>query len=140
MTPRTFLVIEDDLVYGWIVVRELGALAPAATIYLVETGREGLTFSTAGGQRDGGPTPSLIVLDHHLPDMRGTAMLRALVAAGRTLPPVLVLSQAVWPQDQAEMNDAGVGAFVRKPRKRSELRAILAAFLAENLTADGFQG
>lgn len=78
-------------------------------------------------------TPSLILLDLHLPDMAGTEVLRQLRAHPRTASiPVVVLTADALPSTEHQMLEAGAVAFMRKPINVKALMATVRPILEKD--------
>lgn len=94
--------------------------------------QEGARVVQAGGFEDAqiqlqqGPSPDVILMDLHMPQVDGLEAMRRLSSLwGTALPPVLAVSGAVTEDLQREVRAAGMVGFVPKPFERQTLlRAI----------------
>jgi signal transduction histidine kinase/CheY-like chemotaxis protein len=113
---RMLLYIEDNP-SNFRLVEQLFADQSAVRVIAAEQGRVGLDLARAH-------QPDLILLDLHLPDIAGAAVLELLQAdpATRAIP-VLVLSADVTQHDKRRLRSAGARAFLTKPLDLSELLA-----------------
>jgi CheY-like chemotaxis protein len=123
------LVVDDSCEFLDVTRQLLGETAPGTAVYTVQSGADALAFLTRVAPFEDAPSPRFVVLDFRLPDMTAPellARLRALPALA-TLP-VLVLSQAGWPDDARAALAAGAAAFVVKPSRVHALRRLLRDF------------
>jgi PAS domain S-box-containing protein len=104
----TVLYIEDNAVNA-LLVKELLRQWPKVEVVIAETGTDGLRVARER-------RPTLVLLDMHLPDMSGQAVLAALrgdpATRGIT---VAVLSANAMPQDRVDALAAGARAYWTKP-------------------------
>ncbi len=74
------------------------------------------------------PHPDAILLDLNMPGGTGIGALEKLQASSRTANiPVIVLSGTTDPEARQASLDAGAAAFLHKPAKAEELKAVLDA-------------
>ena len=66
------------------------------------------------------PEPDCVLLDLHMPRMTGLQVLRALQAARRTLPIVIITAHDA-PETREQCLAAGATAYLRKPLEEHEL-------------------
>jgi CheY-like chemotaxis protein len=105
---RTVLYIEDNAANVHLVERLLEQ-RPGVRLLSADLGQLGLDLAREH-------RPDLILLDLHLPDMEGTAVLRALRGDPQLAQtPVIVLSGEAEPNLPAQMLAAGVQAYLLKP-------------------------
>ena len=104
----TVLYVEDNLA-NLSLVEELLRRAEAPAPLSAVQGSLGLELAFVH-------QPDLILLDRHLPDMRGEEVLDQLRADPRTAAiPIIVISADVMPGRGAALRDAGAAAFLTKP-------------------------
>lgn len=94
-------------------------------------GVSGMAFARAG-------RPDLVILDLMLPELDGYQLLRALRAAGASMP-VLILSARGEEADKVEGFRIGADDYVTKPFSLLELTARVAALLRRGRAADALQ-
>ncbi|ANN16189.1 DNA-binding response regulator [Amycolatopsis orientalis] len=107
------LVVEDSARIGAFV--EKGLRAQGFATRWVRTGTEGLTEALTGAH-------DLVVLDLGLPDLDGADLLRALRAAGRTVP-VIILTARDSVVDRVAGLSGGADDYLAKPFAFEELLA-----------------
>ncbi|WP_037320214.1 response regulator transcription factor [Amycolatopsis orientalis] len=107
------LVVEDSARIGAFV--EKGLRAQGFATRWVRTGAEGLTEALTGAH-------DLVVLDLGLPDLDGADLLRALRAAGRTVP-VIILTARDSVVDRVAGLSGGADDYLAKPFAFEELLA-----------------
>ncbi|WP_181772545.1 response regulator transcription factor [Amycolatopsis pittospori] len=107
------LVVEDSARIGAFV--EKGLRAQGFATRWVKTGSEGLTEALTGAH-------DLVVLDLGLPDLDGSDLLRALRAAGRTVP-VIILTARDSVVDRVAGLSGGADDYLAKPFAFEELLA-----------------
>ncbi|MFD5094820.1 response regulator transcription factor [Amycolatopsis thailandensis] len=107
------LVVEDSARIGAFV--EKGLRAQGFATRWVRTGSEGLTEALTGAH-------DLVVLDLGLPDLDGSDLLRALRAAGRTVP-VIILTARDSVVDRVAGLSGGADDYLAKPFAFEELLA-----------------
>ncbi|EMD22953.1 response regulator transcription factor [Amycolatopsis azurea] len=107
------LVVEDSARIGAFV--EKGLRAQGFATRWVRTGSEGMTEALTGAH-------DLVVLDLGLPDLDGSDLLRALRAAGRTVP-VIILTARDSVVDRVAGLSGGADDYLAKPFAFEELLA-----------------
>lgn len=122
------LVVDDSVEFLDVTRRVLERLRPGTTVHTADCAAAAMAF-LSGVETTAQPRPRFVVLDFRLPDATAPAVVTAMrrSPALRTLP-VLVLSQAGWPEDARAALAAGAAAFVVKPSRAGALRAILGEF------------
>jgi PAS domain S-box-containing protein len=107
-TPRTILYIEDNLA-NWSLVEAIFADHPEIRLVPALQGRLGLELAREH-------LPDLILLDLHLPDVSGEAVLHELRADPRTRSiPVLMVSADATRHQIQRLREAGVQEYITKP-------------------------
>ena len=129
MTPTRFaiLVVDDDP----IILSTLGDLLRAHGHRILEAanGRDGLSLA-----RD--ERPDLILVDHHMPDMDGLAVVEALKSdAGTRGIPVVAFTSGTAAQAN-KLIRAGCIGFIPKPFEPGTLPALVAQFLLATVARD----
>jgi CheY-like chemotaxis protein len=105
---RTILYIEDNLA-NWNLVETIFTGRPGIQLLPALQGRLGLELAREH-------TPDLILLDLHLPDLPGEAVLRELRADPRTRSiPVLVISADATRHQIERLRAAGAQNYLTKP-------------------------
>jgi CheY-like chemotaxis protein len=123
------LVVDDSPEFLAVARRLLLGLRPGVRVHAVQSGTDALAFLTRQPPYADAPSPAFVVLDFRLPDMNAPELLGRLRDADPLAAvPVLVLSQAGWPEDARAALAAGASAFVVKPSRTSKLRAVLLDF------------
>jgi CheY-like chemotaxis protein len=126
---ETVLVVDDSVEFLGVTRRLLEQLRPGAAVYTAQSGGDALRLLAGAAPDERAPRPTFVVLDFRLPDMTAPELLVRLRAApGLADLPVLVLSQAGWPEDARAALAAGASAFVVKPSRASALRTVLRDF------------
>ncbi|MFD5246784.1 response regulator transcription factor [Amycolatopsis sp. NPDC058340] len=120
------LVVEDSARIGAFV--EKGLRAQGFATRWVKTGSEGLTEALTGAH-------DLVVLDLGLPDLDGSDLLRALRAAGRTVP-VIILTARDSVVDRVAGLSGGADDYLAKPFAFEELLARIRLRLRGNPEAE----
>jgi two-component system OmpR family response regulator len=113
------LVVEDDTDTGAYLARGLGEAGHLADI--APNGPEGLSLAT-------GESYDLLIVDRMLPGLDGLSLVKALRAAGRSMP-VLFLTTMGGIDDRVEGLNAGGDDYLVKPYSFSELLARVNALL-----------
>ena len=123
------LVVDDSPEFLGVARRLLEQLRPGTEIHTVRSGTDALAFLLGCPPYGGARRPTFVVLDFRLPDMNAPDVL-ARLRGERVLAdlPILVLSQAGWPEDARRARAAGASAFVVKPSRASTLRRVLEEF------------
>lgn len=126
---HTVLVVDDNPEFLDVARRLLGGVQPDVTVHTVHSATDALAFLTRRAPYGDAPRPAFVVLDFRLPDMDAPELLGH-VRAVATLAdlPILVLSQAGWPEDARAALAAGASAFVVKPSRAGALRRVLREF------------
>jgi CheY-like chemotaxis protein len=116
--PRELLYIEDNPV-NLQLVQQIVALRPRWRLWSAATPTEGLALARTR-------RPALVLLDIHLPEMDGWAVLRVLREdpLTRDIPVVAVSAQAM-PEDLARGLAAGFADYLTKPLELRRLLALL---------------
>nr|WP_221472701.1 response regulator transcription factor [Amycolatopsis umgeniensis] len=120
------MVVEDSARIGAFV--EKGLKAQGFATRWVKTGSEGLTEALTGAH-------DLVVLDLGLPDLDGSDLLRALRAAGRTVP-VIILTARDSVVDRVAGLSGGADDYLAKPFAFEELLARIRLRLRGNPEAE----
>lgn len=115
------LIVDDSKAMRMIVKRQLGQLDELAGLETGEaaSGVEGLAWIEEHG------TPDVVLSDWNMPDMNGLEFLRALRAAGNSVPFGFVTSES-QPAMKAEATEAGAQFFVTKPFTAETFKGVLA--------------
>ena len=124
LTGVRVLCIEDNAANVRLIQAMTAVFGVAATL-TATTGEEGIVLAAR-------TEPDVILLDLHLPDLPGAAVLRRLryVEATRSIPVIVVTADAS-PATAAELLDAGVARYLTKPVDAVALyEAIVAATAA----------
>jgi CheY-like chemotaxis protein len=125
--PRRILYVEDNLANLNLVESIFEGQSDIQLIPALQ-GRLGLELAREH-------RPDLILLDLHLPDMKGEEVLRELLADPRTRSiPVLVISADATPRQIARLRHAGARGYLTKPIDLDEFLTEVNAALA--LTSD----
>ncbi len=136
-TRVTVLVVDDNPEFLDVVRRILATSQPPFDVRTVETGREALELLDASWSHRAASAPTFVLLDFHLPDMKAPAVLRHWRGTGVLEGlPVLVLSQADWAGDEAEVLAAGATLFRVKPSQPQALRDIVVDFWREHVDGE----
>lgn len=114
------LYVEDDPV-NQLLVQQFLTRWPGVHLHLADSGAEGLKQALA-------LRPDLILLDMHLSDMDGLALMQALQAAGGA-PAVVALSANAGPDDIEAARAAGIRDYWTKPLDMRAFGAGLRAYL-----------
>jgi two-component system response regulator len=123
------LVVDDSPEFLGVARRLLEQLRPGIEVHTVHSGTDALAFLLGSAPYDGASRPMFVVLDFRLPDMNAPEVLARLRDEPRLADlPILVLSQAGWPEDARRALAAGASAFVVKPSRASTLRRVLEEF------------
>ena len=121
------LVVDDSPEFLGVARQLLQQLRPGTEVHTAHSGTDALAFLL--GCSPGAPRPMFVVLDFRLPDMNAPEVLDRLRGEPRLADlPILVLSQAGWPEDARRALAAGASAFVVKPSRASTLRHVLQDF------------
>ena len=122
-TVTRILYIEDNHANIEVVARFLRS-RPNLRLQSIVSGQAGLEFAIR-------EVPDLILLDLHLPELRGDEVLRQLRAAPATADiPVAILSAEAAPAVIRDMRGRGVIAYLTKPLDLTELGQLIDSFVA----------
>ena len=125
----TLLLVDDNRGFRDVFVAVLEDSDPAFRVHTVETATQAVAFLARRPPYAAAPHPHFVVLDFHLPDFNAPRLLRTLASrAALHGVPVLVLSQADWPEDHAAVLRAGAAAFAVKPSHVDALHRVVASF------------
>jgi two-component system response regulator len=123
------LIVDDSPEFLGVARRLLEQLRPGVTVHTMQSGTDALAFLTRGAPYGDARRPAFVVLDFRLPDMNAPEVLARLRGEPQLADlPILVLSQAGWPEDARRALAAGASAFVVKPSRASTLRRVLQDF------------
>jgi len=123
--PAVVLLVEDDAANAMLAERLLQRLPGVRTI-VATSGADGIALARA-------TAPALVLLDLHLPDMRGEEVVAGLRSDARTREiPIIVLSAETAPGRLSGLRSAGVADFQVKP---IDVRAFLRV-VADTIGAD----
>jgi len=123
---RQILLIEDNPAEARLACEAMLEGGMAATLLTIPSGRVALTALQSRAANDSAGLPDLILLDLHLPDLGGLAVLEA-VKGDPDLRhiPVIVLSSSRDPADVARAYQAGVNCYLAKPLELTEFVSLL---------------
>ena len=122
--PLRVLYVEDDRISA-LLMATMVATEPDIDLRIAEDGAEAMT-AVAGDWR-----PELLVLDAHLPDTSGQALLARLRALpGLTVVPAYMCSADDLPEDHQRAADAGFDRYWTKPVTVPLVQACLRALKA----------
>ena len=117
--PLRVVYVEDNLSNLRLVERVVALRRPGVTLLSAQGGRDGIDLCRRH-------LPDLVLLDQHLPDMRGDEVLRVLRADSRTRDiPVVMLSADASPGQIRRLLAAGALAYLTKPLEIPRLLALL---------------
>lgn len=123
---ETVLVVDDNPEFLGVARHLLEGLRAEIVVRTATCGTDALAVLADLAPATG---VAFVILDYRLPDMDAPEVLRRLRAQpGLASLPVLVLSQAGWPDDARAALAAGASAFVVKPSRASALRRVIADF------------
>ena len=116
---KSILLVEDNPDDEELTVRALERNHIANRVIVARDGQEALDYLFADGEwsgRDVEDTPSVILLDLHLPKIDGLEVLQRIRADPRTtLAPVVILTSSMEQQDLIRGYGLGANSYVRKP-------------------------
>jgi CheY-like chemotaxis protein len=116
--PRRVLFVDDNPLLTELVER-IFAGDPGVTVQTAPDGRTALRLACQ-------QQPDIVLLDLHLSDMSGEALLRQLSADTRTRwIPAVIVSGATTPAAIERLSDLGVVAYLTKPFTSSQLRKLV---------------
>ncbi len=75
-------------------------------------------------------SPDVVLLDQHLPTVRGEALLEFIRELDRTLP-VVIITSAIATEEMERLGDLGASGFIRKPFETDDLLVVLEQVLIE---------
>jgi CheY-like chemotaxis protein len=115
------LLVEDSPADVQIMQRALRESALSVEMIVVHDGQEALDYLLRGGKyaspTTGWRSPSLVLLDLHLPRLSGSDVLRRLRGSeAMSTVPVIVFSTSADAEDIHEAYAAGANTFIQKPR------------------------
>jgi two-component system, chemotaxis family, response regulator Rcp1 len=117
------LLLEDNPADIYLLRQALKNAGVEFELTVIEDGAEGLAFARCQGRYKGGFIPDLAVLDLNVPKGGGESVLVAMrqsIDLDRV--PVVIMSSAAAPREQANFKKLGVEQFIRKP---ADLEAFL---------------
>jgi PAS domain S-box-containing protein len=125
-SPATILYIEDNLP-NLALVQAILAERPNITLLSSVQGQMGLELAAEH-------SPQLILLDMHLPDVRGDEVLRRLQQNPRTREiPVVIVSADATGSSVGRLTDAGASGYLTKPLDVTEFLATVDRLLSRSL-------
>jgi CheY-like chemotaxis protein len=128
----TVLLVDDNIGFREVVVPVLEEGSPRFVVRAVETGMQAVRHLEQSPP--GAGQPAFIVLDFHLPDLNAPRLLARLARlVDLRAVPVLVLSQADWPEDKIAALAAGAAEFQVKPSRVEDLRNVIVSFWGRNV-------
>lgn len=123
-TERRLLYVED-VVANVRLVEEILERRPSITVLPAMQGSLGVELADQH-------LPDLILLDLHLPDMRGTEVLASLRETPETRDiPVVILTADATRQEQARVAELGAQGYVTKPIGVRQLLELVDRYLAD---------
>lgn len=123
MRPPTLLVVEDMQDQAILVGIAARRAHPGLNVQSAGNGNEGIAYLEAAlaGQEDH-PRPSLVILDLHMPEADGFAVLEWLQERRKELDlPVVVLTSSPSVQDEIRALETGAEAVYKKPDHVTDL-------------------
>jgi CheY-like chemotaxis protein len=131
--PRTILCVEDNPA-NFTLIEEALRSRPELTLLWAEDGRTGLQLAVEH-------RPDLVLLDLHLPDMRGTEVLARLRRHPLTRStPVIVLTADATRSRSALLLEAGAKAYLTKPLDLDRFVDTLTRVLSDEIRAAQARG
>jgi len=117
--PLVILLVEDNEAHAELVMRSFSDQRVANKIYHVNDGQKALDFlfqKGQGGNKEGTPSPNLILLDLRLPKVDGLEVLKE-IKESSTLRriPVVVLTSSDAETDIARSYDYHANSYIVKP-------------------------
>jgi signal transduction histidine kinase/DNA-binding response OmpR family regulator len=120
------LVVEDDP-YAWVVSRDtIQKIFPDLHVVGVSSGKEAIDEIEADEY-------DLIIMDIHLPDIKGTEVSKILRNSGYTLP-ILAFTASVLEDEKLNCITSGMNAIISKPFQDSQLVNAIYSALNQNIT------
>ncbi len=125
LEPSRILLAEDDEDFRELVRRALAFAFPGAEIVCVGNGTEALAAFEAR-------TPTIALLDLHMPDVDGEALTRAFRANERAAAmPILIFTGGGGAEDWKRLSELGADGFLVKPLSTSDMVALVRRTLHE---------
>jgi CheY-like chemotaxis protein len=119
MTPKTILLVEDNISDIALTRRAIEKNGIPCRVDIVEDGQEALDYLLGAGAhagRDLNDRPALVLLDLKLPRIDGLDVLRRIRADPRTRRiPVVMLTSSREESDMGAGYDIGMNSYIRKP-------------------------
>jgi two-component system response regulator len=117
--PNKILLVEDSPDDQMFIVKALKDQGVGNEIKVVSDGQEALDYLFAQGayaQRDLRDSPTVTLLDLHLPKVEGLEVLQRLRADERTKRlPIVILTSSNGERDRMKGYDLGANSYVKKP-------------------------
>jgi CheY-like chemotaxis protein len=125
LEPSRILLAEDDEDFRELVRRALACAFPGAEIVCVANGMEALLAFEAR-------TPSIALLDLHMPDVDGESLTRTFRANERAAAmPILIFTGGGGAEDWKRLSELGADTFLVKPLATSDMVALVRRTLHE---------
>jgi CheY-like chemotaxis protein len=123
--PFVILLVEDDPAHAMVIERAFRGMGPAVRVDHCEDGQ-----IAVDALRDGSMRPDLVLLDLKLTGLQGLDVLGH-IKSDRLLRsvPVVVLTTSVSDHDRAEAFRRHANAYIQKPERLEEFRAIAGALV-----------
>ncbi|MBL7840407.1 MAG: response regulator [Cyclobacteriaceae bacterium] len=129
-TAMTFLVVDDDSIFHFLVIKMLARIGiQAEAVRTASSGKEALDLIVES-RLSGTPLPDFILLDLNMPIMGGFAFLEACRKLPEKLPDTLkiaIISSSLDKRDQDRALQLGARYFLIKPVTEVDLQVILDA-------------
>ena len=123
------LIVDDNAGFLRVVQRLLAEDPGGFDVHTAETGDEALSFLERRAPFVDAPRPAFAVLDFHLPDMDAPEIVAHIrQRADISSLPLMVISQASWPEDEVAAIQAGCDRFSVKPSDIDELHGMIVRF------------
>jgi serine/threonine-protein kinase len=127
--PSRILLAEDDEDFRELVRRALASAFPGAEIVCVGNGTEALEAFAAG-------TPTISLLDLHMPDVDGEALTRTFRAnESAAAMPILIFTGGGGAEDWKRLSELGADGFLVKPLSTSDMVALVRRTLHERTSS-----
>jgi CheY-like chemotaxis protein len=128
MKPLDILVIEDSVEQVALLKMKVHKLLVPVELEITESVEEGVARLKVRGK-----TPDLVLLDLNLPDGSGLDVLRQMKELlGKDMPPVVVVSATIKPEEKAGCYREGATCFLPKPYDEELLNGVLMQLRATN--------